>query len=121
MPRWPDGGYGVPAPYLEALRRAGARTAIIAPGEEGEPEALLEPFDGLVLVGGGYVHPSTYGADPDTEHLYGVERDRDVFEIGLVHAADRLHEAEVVGAGDVAVPEHEDCHTHAEIRMRPAA
>ena len=91
VPRWPDGGYGVPAPYLEALRRAGARTAIIAPGEEGEPEALLEPFDGLVLVGGGDVHPSTYGADPDTEHLYGVERDRDVFEIGLVHAADRLH------------------------------
>ena len=37
VPRWPDGGYGVPAPYLEALRRAGARTAIIAPGEEGEP------------------------------------------------------------------------------------
>ena len=60
VPRWPDGGYGVPAPYLEALRRAGARTAIIAPGEEGEPEALLESFDGLVLVGGGDVHPSTY-------------------------------------------------------------
>ena len=91
VPRWPDGGYGVPAPYLEALRRAGARTAIIAPGEDGEPEALLEPFDGLVLVGGGDVHPSTYGADPDTEHLYGVERDRDAFEIGLVHAADRVH------------------------------
>ena len=45
--RWPDGGYGVPAPYLEALRRAGARTAILAPGEDGEPEELLEPFDGL--------------------------------------------------------------------------
>ena len=55
------------------------------------PTTLLEPFDGLVLVGGGDVHPSTYGADPDTEHLYGVERDRDAFEIGLVHAADRLH------------------------------
>jgi putative glutamine amidotransferase len=91
VPRWPDGGYGVPAPYLEALRRTGARTAIIAPGEDGDPAELLEPFDGLVLVGGGDVHPSTYGADPDTEHLYGVERDRDAFEIGLVHAADRLH------------------------------
>ena len=91
VPRWPDGGYGVPAPYLEALRRAGARTAIIAPGEDGEAEELLEPFDGLVLVGGGDVHPSTYGAEPDSEHLYGVERDRDAFEIGLVHAADRMH------------------------------
>jgi putative glutamine amidotransferase len=91
VPRWPDGGYGVPSPYLDALRRAGARTAIIAPGEDGEPEELLEPYDGLVLVGGGDVRPSSYGAEPDTEHLYGVEPDRDAFEIALVHAADRLH------------------------------
>ena len=27
-------GYGVPAPYIEALRRAGARIAILAPGED---------------------------------------------------------------------------------------
>ena len=25
--RWPDGGYGVPGPYLDALRRSGARTS----------------------------------------------------------------------------------------------
>ena len=24
--RWPEGGYGVPGPYLDALRRAGARS-----------------------------------------------------------------------------------------------
>lgn len=89
--RWPDGGYGVPAPYLDALRRAGARTAILSPGEEGDPEELLEPFDGLLLVGGGDIDPARYGAEPDMQHNYGVEPDRDDFEIGLLSAADRMH------------------------------
>lgn len=87
--RWPEGGYGVPAHYLDALRRAGARSAIVAPGEEATPEEILEPFDGLLLVGGGDVDPARSGAAPG-EHLYGVETDRDEFEIALLHAADRL-------------------------------
>jgi putative glutamine amidotransferase len=89
--RWPDGGYGVPAPYIDALRRADARTAILSPGEDGDPEELLEPFDGLLLVGGGDIDPARYGAEPDTEHNYGIEPDRDAFEIDLLRAADRLH------------------------------
>jgi putative glutamine amidotransferase len=87
--RWPEGGYGVPSLYLDALRRAGSRTAIVAPGEEGDPEELLEPFDGLLLVGGGDVDPARYGGSPN-EHLYGIEPDRDEAEIALLHAADRL-------------------------------
>jgi putative glutamine amidotransferase len=88
--RWPEGGYGVPAPYVEALRRAGARTAIVSPGEPGTPDETLEPYDGLLLVGGGDVDPARYGAAPDTEHNYGVEADRDAFEIDLLLAAERL-------------------------------
>ncbi len=87
--RWPEGGYGVPSTYLDALRRAGARSAIVAPGEEGTPEELLEPFDALLLVGGGDVDPARYGAEP-VEHLYGIEPDRDEFEIALLRTADRL-------------------------------
>ena len=87
--RWPEGGYGVPTLYLDSLRRAGARTAIVAPGEEGDPEELLEPFDGLLLVGGGDIDPARYGGTGN-EHVYGVERDRDEAEIALLHAADRL-------------------------------
>lgn len=87
--RWPEGGYGVPALYLDALRRAGARTAIIAPGESGKPEEILEPFDGLLMVGGGDIDPARYGGGSN-EHLYGIEPDRDEFEIELLHAADRL-------------------------------
>lgn len=89
--RWPEGGYGVPAPYLEALRRAGARTAILAPGEEGEAEELLAPFDGLLLIGGGDVDPTVYGAEADTVHNYDVRLARDALEIALLHAADCRH------------------------------
>jgi len=89
--RWPDGGYGVPAPYLEALRRAGARTAIVSPGEVAGVDELLEPFDGLLLCGGGDVDPARYGAVPDGDHNYGVEPDRDAFEAELLRAADLAH------------------------------
>jgi putative glutamine amidotransferase len=87
--RWPDGGYGVPGPYLDALRRAKARVLIVSPGETNDPEEILEPFDGLMLVGGGDVDPARYGAEPDAEHTYGVEADRDRLEIDLLLAADR--------------------------------
>ena len=88
--RWPEGGYGVPSPYIDAVRRAGARTLIVSPGEPNDPEEILKSFDGLVLVGGGDVDPARYGAEPDLEHNYGVEHDRDELEIGLLLAADRL-------------------------------
>ena len=87
--RWPQGGYGVPKYYLDALRRAGARSAILPPGEEGAPEEILEPFDGLLLVGGGDIDPSRYGGGSN-EHLYAIEPDRDGFEIELLRAADRI-------------------------------
>jgi putative glutamine amidotransferase len=90
VPRWPDGGYGVPGPYIDALRRSGARVLIVNPGETNDPEEILEPFDGLMLVGGGDVDPTRYGAAPDADHNYGVEGDRDELEISLLHAADRM-------------------------------
>lgn len=89
--RWPDGGYGVPGPYLDALRRAGARILIVSPGETSDAAEILKPFDGLMLVGGGDVDPARYGAEPDAEHTYGVEPDRDQLEIDLLLAADRMH------------------------------
>ena len=80
----------MPLPYIECLRNAGARTAIVAPGETGEPEELLEPFDGLVLVGGGDLRPTTYGGDPSEPNTYDVSDERDSFEMELLRAADRL-------------------------------
>jgi putative glutamine amidotransferase len=89
VPRWPHGGYGVPGPYLDGLRRAGARAAIVSPGEPGSAGEILEPFDGLLLVGGGDVDPRRYGQEPG-EHVYAVEPDRDTLEIELVRAAERM-------------------------------
>lgn len=86
VPRWPHGGYGVPGPYLVCLRRTGARTAIVSPGEPVSAQEVLEPFDGLLLVGGGDVDPRRYGQEP-SEDVYGVEPDRDAFEIELLRAA----------------------------------
>jgi putative glutamine amidotransferase len=87
--RWPSGGFGVPAPYIDRVRAAGARTAILVPGEEGDAEELLRPFDGLLLVGGGDVDPARYGQAPG-QHLYAVEPDRDGSEIALLRAADAM-------------------------------
>ena len=87
--RWPRGGYGVPAPYIDRVRAAGARAAILAPGDGGAAEEVLEPFDGLLLVGGGDVDPARYGAR-SAETVYGIEADRDGFEIELVRAAARV-------------------------------
>ena len=63
----------------------------MSPGETNDPEEILAPFDGLMLVGGGDVDPARYGAEPDVEHNYGVETDRDQLEIDLLLAADRMH------------------------------
>ena len=85
--RWPEGGYGVPGPYLDGLRRAGARSLLMPPGEPGDPAELLARSDGLLLVGGGDVDPATYGG-ADDDHVYGVEPDRDALELAVIHEAD---------------------------------
>jgi putative glutamine amidotransferase len=90
--RWRAGGYAVPEPYVEAIRRADGWPVILPPGElpnpSVDPAALLAPFDGLLLIGGGDVDPRRY-AGADGTRIYGVEADRDETEIEFVLAADR--------------------------------
>lgn len=85
---WMVGGYGVPENYVDALRRAGGLASLILPGDDRTPAELLDGFDGLLLVGGGDVAPARYGQEPG-ETIYGVEPDRDAFEIDLLLEADR--------------------------------
>jgi putative glutamine amidotransferase len=86
---WPhEEAVAVPSPYVNALRRAGADAGILqpVPAEEDHLGGLLDRFDGLVLIGGPDVDPSLYGRDQHPE-CYGIDRDRDEFELALVRVA----------------------------------
>lgn len=78
----------VPSPYINAIRRAGADAAILqpVPREPNDLGDLLARFDGLVLIGGPDIDPSLYGRDQHPE-CYGIDRDRDDFEMGIVRIA----------------------------------
>jgi len=85
--RWAGGGYAVPEAYIHAMRRAGARCAVLPPGGLDVAAAeVLAPFDGLLLVGGGDVDPARYRADRHAD-VYGVEPERDELEVALARQA----------------------------------
>lgn len=84
---WQVGGYAVPENYVDAVRRAEGRASLVLPGDDRDPPELLDAFDALLLIGGGDIDPTRYGAEPDPT-LYGIEPDRDEFELALLRAAD---------------------------------
>jgi putative glutamine amidotransferase len=83
---WKRAGFAVPEAYVAAVRRAGGRALLIAPGDETPPDELLAPFDGLLLMGGGDIDPERYGAPPHPT-LYGIDRGRDEVELTLARWA----------------------------------
>jgi len=83
---WDSAAVALPMQYVAAIRRAGGRTVLIAGGDGTPPEEILEPFDALLLAGGGDVDPARYGQEPH-ETVYGIDRDRDELEAGLLRAA----------------------------------
>lgn len=85
--RWESGAYAIPDPYVDALRRAGARSVLL-PGPDAGGDGLPGGVDGLLLAGGGDVGSSRYGAEPHPA-AYSVDKERDEFEIDLALAADR--------------------------------
>jgi putative glutamine amidotransferase len=79
----------VPAAYVQALRRAGARVLLLPPerGLTGEDaHDLLSRVDGLVVAGGADVAPERYAAVPHPLSQRPRE-DRDDAEVALVTAA----------------------------------
>jgi len=75
--------------YVDAVVRAGALpllVPVLAPAMAGQ---ALMGLDGLLLTGGGDVSPSCYGEEPVPE-IYGVNTDRDQWELALVAAARRV-------------------------------
>lgn len=72
--------------YRPALEKHGCRVTCIRPGDPGPPAGEL---DGLLLSGGGDVHPSRYGG-PQSGLCEGVDEARDELEFSLLNQAREL-------------------------------
>jgi putative glutamine amidotransferase len=88
--KWDTGAYAVPDEYVAATSRAGGRASVLAGPSDDHPDALLQRFDGLLLVGGGDVAPERFGSNQRHPDVYGVDTERDDLEVGLIMAADRM-------------------------------
>ena len=86
MRGWTSRAYAVPGTYVECVRRAGGLPILLTPTDD-DPTEAVSLVDGLLLMGGGDVEPSRYGGGGHSE-LYGVEPQRDAFEIGALRAAE---------------------------------
>jgi gamma-glutamyl-gamma-aminobutyrate hydrolase PuuD len=75
----------IPADYVRAVERAGARPLLVPPSTEGVEETL-DALDGLILTGGSDLDPALYGEEPHPE-TFGVHRLRDDAELALLRAA----------------------------------
>lgn len=69
--------------YADAVVRAGGIPLLLPVLDPEHADAVLGTIDGLLLSGGGDVAPSAYGATPQDE-VYGVDPERDEWEIELV-------------------------------------
>jgi putative glutamine amidotransferase len=85
---WHTDGIGVPIRYVESLRRAGGLEAIVMTEtlDAAAVDDVLTRVDGLLLLGGGDLDPSTYGEAAHTK-VYGVSDARDETELALIRAA----------------------------------
>lgn len=77
--------YGLPAEYIEAVRRAGGIPVLLPHGEPYQDD-LLRLLDGVIFTGGGDVDPALYQGN-DHEALEYVDAERDRSEIALIRMA----------------------------------
>lgn len=77
-----DNRFYLPAPYVDAVRRAGGIPVLLPPGES-NPKGLFDKLDGLILTGGGDLDPTLYGGRSHPT-IYMVDRERDRSEMSLV-------------------------------------
>jgi putative glutamine amidotransferase len=78
--------YCMSAPYVRAVEAAGGVPLILPPQRDTIGE-LLAVVDGILLSGGPDVDPARYGDDYVHPATYGIDLERDQFEIDLFDAA----------------------------------
>src|SRR5262245_48263050 len=76
----------LPAPYVQAVARAGGHPILLSSLDPGPADELLAPFDALLLAGGGDIEPSAYGQE-QRAGVYGLDPARDRLEMDLVRAS----------------------------------
>ena len=81
--------YCMSAPYVRAVETAGG-VPIILPPQRDSIDDLVAVIDGLLLSGGPDVDPARYGDMDVHPETYGIDPDRDQFEIDLFDSALRL-------------------------------
>jgi putative glutamine amidotransferase len=75
----------VPADYVRAIERAGARALLVPPSTDAVEETL-DALDGLLFSGGSDIDPELYGQEPHPT-VQDVARVRDDAELVLLRAA----------------------------------
>ena len=87
----PDDGdgslhYVVSAPYVKAVRKAGALPVLLPVVDPDDAAAMLDMVDALIVTGGGDVDPINYGAAPDPM-LGPTDLLRDAADLAITRAA----------------------------------
>lgn len=77
--------YLVSVPYVRAVEAAGG-LALILPPQTDATQQLVNMIDGLLLTGGADMAPDLYGDSDVHEATYGVDAERDSFELELFEA-----------------------------------
>lgn len=78
--------YVASAPYVKAVRKAGALAVLLPMVEPGDAAAMLEIVDALVVTGGCDVDPTNYGAPADPR-LGPTDLVRDAADLAITRAA----------------------------------
>ncbi len=78
--------YCMSAPYVRAVGTAGG-VPVILPPQRDTIDDLMAVIDGLLLSGGPDVDPARYGDNYVHPATYGIDADRDQFEMDLFDAA----------------------------------
>ncbi|GAA3975419.1 gamma-glutamyl-gamma-aminobutyrate hydrolase family protein [Actinomadura viridis] len=72
---------------VEAVWRGGGEPFVMHPADPAGAAGRLARCDGVLLPGGGDLHPRHYGADGEHEALYDVDEEQDAFDLAVADRA----------------------------------
>ncbi|MFB4318442.1 gamma-glutamyl-gamma-aminobutyrate hydrolase family protein [Actinomadura sp. 21ATH] len=72
---------------VEAVWRGGGEPFVMHPADPAGAAERLDRCDGVLLPGGGDLHPRHYGAADEHEALYDVDEEQDAFDLAVARHA----------------------------------